>query len=286
MKGIILSAGKGTRLYPMTIPVCKSLLPVYDKPLIYYSLATLMEAGINEILIIVPPTRKQQFIDLLGDGSNLGIHLEYKTQETPKGIADAFIIGKKFIGNDKVCLILGDNIFYGDHFNEKLSRAVDLDKGANVFGLWVNDPRAFGVVEFDNDGKAISIEEKPKKPKSNYIIPGLYFYDNSVVDIASYLKPSARGELEITDVNKEYLKREDLRVIELGEQLTWFDAGTEESLLIASNNIYKRQKKGKYIACIEEIAWKKGYIDKNQLRELGEALNKTKYGQYLLSCLK
>ncbi len=283
MKGIILAAGKGTRMYPMTLPVCKPLIPVYDKPLIYYPLAVLMQAGIKDILIIVPPDEMYPFIKLLGDGSDLGINLVYRIQKVQRGIADAFIIGKNFIGNDDVCLILGDNIFYGEALEEGLAQA-GLNKGyATVFGYSVSDPRPFGVVEFDSEGRAISIEEKPLKPKSNYIVPGLYFYDNLVVDIASDLIPSARGELEITAVNKAYLELGRLNVVILGRDLTWLDAGSAESLLEAANTVMNIQRgTGKQVACLEEIAYRMKYIGLPQLRELGENLKKTAYGAYIL----
>lgn len=283
MKGIILAAGKGTRLYPITLPICKPLLPVYDKPMIYYPLSVLMQAGIRDILVIVPPDDSQPFIDLLGDGSHLGLRIEYKEQKVQRGIADAFLIGADFIGDDSVCLALGDNIFYGPVFNRKLKAAARLDngKGASIFGYYVPDPRAFGVVEFDQDGKAISIEEKPKHPKSNYIVPGLYFYDNRVVEIARQVKPSARGELEITSVNNAYLKQGELNVVTLGDEYSWFDAGTADSLYDAAGEIRKAQRSGKMIGCIEEVALKKRWITIDNLLEQARALEKTQYGQYL-----
>lgn len=282
MKGIILAAGKGTRLYPMTKPVCKPLLPVYDKPLLYYPLAVLMQAGIRDILIIIPPGEEESFVSLLGDGSHLGVHIEYKVQTVARGIADAFLVGEEFIGNDSVCLLLGDNIFYCNNFEQILSEARQNDDGAVVFGYWVEDPRPFGVIEFDETGQAISIEEKPARPKSNYIVPGLYFYDNQVVEIAKNLKPSARGELEITDVNLEYLRRGQLSVIPFEWGLTWLDAGTADSLLEAAEIIKALQKSGQYVGAIEEIAFREGFITAEQVHALGEKLAMTKYGQYLL----
>lgn len=286
MKGIILAAGKGTRLYPITLPVCKPLLPVYDKPLIYYSMATLMQAGIRQILIIVPPGETDAFMHLFGDGSKLGVHIEYKEQMVQRGIADAFLIGADFIGDEPVCLALGDNIFFGPAFRQKLRMAVrNLEKGAVIYGYYVNDPRPFGVVEFDEEGKAISIEEKPKQPKSNYIVPGLYFYDSQVVEIAKGIEPSARGELEITSVNNDYLLRGDLHVITLGEEYSWFDAGTADSLYNAAGKIKDAQRSGKMIACLEEIAVQNHWITLDQLKETAEQMKQTKYGQYLLSVL-
>lgn len=283
MKGIILAAGKGTRLYPMTKPVCKPLLPVYDKPLLYYPLAVLLQAGIREVLIIVPPGEEESFRALLGDGSDLGIHIEYKVQTVARGIADAFLVGEDFIGNDSVCLLLGDNIFHCSNFEEVLEQAKKKEEGAVVFGYWVEDPRPFGVVEFDDQGQAISIEEKPAQPKSNYIIPGLYFYDNQVVEIAKGLKPSARGELEITDVNLEYLKRGQLSVIPFEKGLTWLDAGTADSLLEAAEIIKALQKSGQYVACLEELAYERGFITKEKLQEIAKKLEMTRYGKYLMN---
>lgn len=283
MKGIILAAGKGTRMYPMTLPVCKPLIPVYDKPLIYYPLAVLMQAGIKDILIIVPPDEMYSFIKLFGDGSQLGINLTYRIQKVQRGIADAFIIGKSFIGDDSVCLILGDNIFYGDGLTKCLEKARQNDN-ATVFGYWVADPRPFGVVELGEDGKAISIEEKPQNPKSNYIVPGLYFYDNRVIEIAEKVQPSARGELEITAVNNAYLEMDELNVVPLGKDFTWLDAGSAESLLESANTIMRIQKEtGRQVACIDEIAYEMGYITREQLRETGESMKKTAYGEYILS---
>ena len=281
MKGIILAAGKGTRLYPITKPVCKPLLPVYDKPMIYYPLAVLMEAGIKDILVITPPDDTKPFLDLLGDGSHLGIKIQYLEQKVQRGIADAFIIGKEFIGGDSVCLALGDNIFYGPFFRRKLRMAASNGEGAVIFGYYVADPRAFGVVEFDPDGKAVSIEEKPRHPKSNYIVPGLYFYDSSVVDIAANVQPSGRGELEITSVNEEYLKRGQLSVIPLGKEFSWFDAGNPDSLYEAAGQIRAAQRSGRMIGCLEEIAWRNRWIAKEQFAELAHSMSKTNYGQYL-----
>lgn len=283
MKGIILAAGKGTRMYPMTMPVCKPLIPVYDKPLIYYPLAVLMQAGIKDILIIVPPDEMYSFIKLFGDGADLGLNISYRIQKVQRGIADAFIIGKSFIGNDEVCLILGDNIFYGDCLKQSLLKA-RANEDTTVFGYYVDDPRPFGVVEFDENNKAISIEEKPANPKSNYIVPGLYFYPNSVVDIAADVKPSQRGELEITSVNNEYLKRGELNVVTLGSDFTWLDAGSAQTLLISANTISDIQTKtGKLVACLEEIAYDMGYINAEQLLKLGEGMAKTTYGEYILN---
>ena len=283
MKGIILAAGKGTRLYPITKPVCKPLLPVYDKPMIYYPLSVLMEAGIKDILVITPPDDTKPFVDLLGDGSQLGISIRYMEQKVQRGIADAFIIAKDFIGTDSVCLALGDNIFYGPFFRRKLRTAGRNEEGAVIFGYYVADPRAFGVVEFDADGNAISIEEKPRHPKSNYIVPGLYFYDNDVVDIAAKIQPSARGELEITSVNEEYLRRGKLHVIPLGKEFSWFDAGNPDSLYEAAGQIRVAQRSGRMIGCLEEIAWHNRWIEKDQFLEIAHSMSKTNYGQYLES---
>ena len=281
MKGIVLAGGSGTRLYPNTMVVSKQLLPVYDKPMIYYPLAVLMEAGIKDILVITPPDDTKPFIDLLGDGSHLGIKIQYLEQKVQRGIADAFIIAKDFIAGDSVCLALGDNIFYGPFFRRKLRIARNHGEGAVIFGYYVADPRAFGVVEFDAEGKAISIEEKPRHPKSNYIVPGLYFYDPSVVDIAANIKPSARGELEITSVNEEYLKQGKLSVIPLGKEFSWFDAGNPDSLYEAAGQIRAAQRSGRMIGCLEEISWRNRWIEKEQFLELAQSMSKTNYGQYL-----
>ena len=284
MKGIILAAGKGTRLYPMTRPVCKPLLPVYDKPLIYYSVSILIEAGIREILVIVPPGEEHVFQALLGDGSQWGVSIAYAVQLVPRGIADAMLVGAEFIGQDSVCLVLGDNIFYQEGFAAVLKQAVAHNNGAPVFGYYVEDPRPFGVVEFDGKGKALSIEEKPQHPKSHYIIPGLYFYDNQVIDIARKLTPSARGELEITDVNLEYLRREQLQVVRLERDFLWLDAGTADSVLEAAERVRDIQRDtGHYVGCIEKCAREAGWISKEQVHQLGKELEKTRYGQYLLS---
>ena len=284
MKGIILAAGKGTRLYPMTRPVCKPLLPVYDKPLIYYSVSILIEAGIREILVIVPPGEEHVFQALLGDGSQWGVSIAYAVQLVPRGIADAMLVGAEFIGQDSVCLVLGDNIFYQEGFAAVLKQAVAHNNGATVFGYYVEDPRPFGVVEFDGKGKALSIEEKPQHPKSHYIIPGLYFYDNQVIDIARKLTPSARGELEITDVNLEYLHREQLQVVRLERDFLWLDAGTADSVLEVAERVRDIQRDtGHYVGCIEKCAREAGWISKEQVHQLGKELEKTRYGQYLLS---
>lgn len=285
MKGIVLAAGKGTRLYPMTKPVCKPLLPVYDKPLIYYPIAILMQAGISDILVIVPPGEIETFEALLGDGSQYGTRISFAEQPVARGIADALLIGQSFVGNDRVCLVLGDNIFYAPTLAATLKRAAANDRGATVFGYWVEDPRPFGVVEFDKDGRAISIEEKPRYPKSNYIVPGLYFYDHQVMEIARHLKPSARGELEITDVNLEYLHQGELQVIPLEKNFTWLDAGTADSLLEAGQTIRNIQDTtGRYVGCLEELGLYEGWITEEQVHTIGSELSMTLYGKYL-QCL-
>ena len=285
MKGIVLAAGKGTRLYPMTKPVCKPLLPVYDKPLIYYPIAILMQAGISDIMVIVPPDETDTFRALLGDGEQYGLKITYAEQPVARGIADALLIGREFVGEDRVCLVLGDNIFYAPNLGDTLKQAAANEKGATVFGYWVEDPHPFGVVEFDKDGKAISIEEKPRHPKSNYVIPGLYFYDNQVMEIAGNLKPSARGELEITDVNLEYLHRGQLQVVPLEKDFTWLDAGTADSLLDAGRTIKEIQDEtGRYVGCLEELGLQEGWIDQGHVHAIGDELSMTLYGKYL-QCL-
>lgn len=284
MKGIILAGGRGTRLYPMTKAVSKQLLPIYDKPLIYYPLSVLILASIKEILVISTPEDVDSFKQLLGDGSKLGISITYKAQDSPKGIADAFIIGEEFIGQDSVCLILGDNIFYGQDLTRILDTVQSENTGATIFGYPVKDARDFGVVEFDKNYKVISIEEKPKNPKSNYAIPGLYFYDNRVIEIAKKVKPSARGELEITAVNNAYLSMNALKVGLLSRGMAWLDTGTPEGMLKAAEYVEAIQsRQGFYISCIEEISWRRGFISTEQLRSIGESLRMTDYGQYILS---
>ena len=287
MKGIILAGGSGTRLYPLTKAISKQIMPIYDKPMIYYPLSVLMLANIREILIISTPRDLPVFKELLGDGSQLGLKLEYKVQKHPNGLAEAFIIGEEFIGNDNVCLILGDNIFYGSGLSGLLEEASKLEEGAVVFGYPVKDPRAYGVVEFDKNGKAISLEEKPENPKSNYAIPGLYFYDNTVLKKVKSIKPSARGELEITSVNEKYLEEGKLSVKKFGRGVAWLDTGTHEALLEAANFVQTVQKRqGFYIACIEEIAYQKGWIGEEEVRELAKVMMKTEYGKYLIDLKK
>ncbi|MDY5423765.1 glucose-1-phosphate thymidylyltransferase RfbA [Hornefia butyriciproducens] len=284
MKGIVLAGGKGTRLYPMTRAVSKQLLPIYDKPLIYYPISVLMLAGIREILIISTPEDIGAYEELLGDGSRLGLNFSYRIQEKPRGLADAFIIGADFIGNDRVCLVLGDNVFYGQDFTRLLNMAKEHREGATIFGYPVRNPRAFGVVEFDENHNVISIEEKPENPKSNFAVPGLYFYDNDVVRIAKEIRPSARGELEITSVNNAYLDAGRLKVILMGRGMAWLDTGTPEGMLKAAQFVEAVQsRQGFYISCLEEIAWRRGFIDDAKLRAIGESLSMTDYGQYLLS---
>lgn len=284
MKGIVLAAGKGTRMYPMTLPVCKPLLPVYDKPLIYYPLSVLMQAGIRDILIIVPPDEMYPFIKLLGDGSDLGLRISYQVQKVQRGIADAFLIGERFLDGDEACLILGDNIFCGRSLLSCVQLAArEAYKGAVVFGYPVMDPRPFGVVEMGDNGKALSLEEKPQEPRSNLVVPGLYFYDSNVCDMARKLMPSARGELEITDLNRMYLKQDKLQVVQMPEEVTWLDAGNAEFLLRAADTIMKLQlRTGQPIGCLEEIAWRMGFITKNQLYHLGKQLERSAYGAYIL----
>ena len=281
-KGIILAGGSGTRLYPLTIAISKQIMPVYDKPMIYYPLSVLMEAGIREVLIITTPRDSETFKSLLGDGSQWGMKFEYKVQEKPNGLAEAFIIGEDFIGDDNVAMILGDNMFYGEHLAEKLKEANEREDEATIFGYYVKDPRRYGVVEIDKNGKAVSIEEKPANPKSNYAVPGLYFYTNEVIEIAKNVKPSARGELEITAVNEEYMKRGQLKVEKLGRGMTWFDTGTHDALIETASFVQTIQKRqGLQICCPEEIAFDKGWITSDELAELSKKYMKTDYGKYL-----
>ena len=287
MKGIVLAGGKGTRLYPMTKAVSKQLLPIYDKPLVYYPISVLMLAGIKDILIISTPEDIDSYMKLLGDGSRIGVSFNYKVQDKPRGLADAFILGEEFIGDDRVCIVLGDNVFYGQDLTKILKDAMKKETGATVFGYPVKDARAFGVVEFDDENNVLSIEEKPKEPKSNYAVPGLYFYDNDVIEIAKTVKPSARGEIEITSVNNAYLEAGKLKVSLMKRGMAWLDTGTPDGMLKAAEFVEAVQsRQGFYIACLEEIAWRRGFIDDNKLMELGKELKMTEYGKYLLSLVK
>lgn len=287
MKGIVLAGGKGTRLYPMTKAVSKQLLPIYDKPLVYYPISVLLLAGIREILVISTPEDMDSYKTLLGDGSHLGVEIQYKVQDKPRGLADAFILGEKFIGDDSVCLVLGDNVFYGQDLTKLLNQAKNRKEGATIFGYPVKDARAFGVVEFDEDKNVISIEEKPDKPKSHFAVPGLYFYDNNVVKIAKNVKPSERGEIEITAVNNAYLEKGNLKVVLMGRGMAWLDTGTPDGMLKASEFVETVQsRQGFYIACLEEIAWRRGFIDDEQLIKIGKELKMTEYGKYLLSLIE
>ena len=287
MKGIVLAGGKGTRLYPMTKAVSKQLLPIYDKPLLYYPISVLMLAGIKDILIISTPEDIDSYMKLLGDGSRIGVSFNYKVQDKPRGLADAFILGEEFIGDDRVCLVLGDNVFYGQDLTKILKDAMKQEIGATVFGYPVKDARAFGVVGFDDENNVLSIEEKPKEPKSNYAVPGLYFYDNDVIEIAKTVKPSARGEIEITSVNNAYLEAGKLKVSLMKRGMAWLDTGTPDGMLKAAEFVEAVQsRQGFYIACLEEIAWRRGFIDDNKLMELGKELKMTEYGKYLLSLVK
>lgn len=286
MKGIVLAGGTGSRLYPITTATSKQLLPIYDKPLIYYPISVLMLAGIQEILIISSPQSIEQYKLLLGDGSNIGVSFHYCVQEKPRGLAEAFILGEEFIGSDSVCLVLGDNVFFGQNLTQLLMKAKNNQHGATIFGYPVNNPKDFGVVEFDKDGKVLSIEEKPENPKSNFAVPGLYFYDNKVIEYAKNMEPSARGELEITSINNRYLEEDHLNVVLMGRGMAWLDTGTPEGMLKASQFVQTvQERQGLYISCLEEIAWRRGFIDDQKLKENGLKLKMTDYGQYLLSLL-